>query len=458
MTQSRVTVMGLGHFGGGAGVTRWLVQQRECRVLLTDLATIEQLADSLDSIRDLIDAGAVALRLGGHEESDFRSTDLVVANPAVPRPWENRFLNAARAAGVPITTEIELLIDSLPDRQRIIGVTGTAGKSTTSAMIHHVLRACFGAARLGGNIGGSLLGAEIGADEWVVLELSSAMLWWMGAEGTSHARAPLRKASASRLTGKEGWPPHIAVITNFSDNHADWHGSLDHYRACKQRLIAHQRPGDYAVLGSGLRDWPTNQGVNRLDLVGDDPRLAGIDLLIPGRHNRLNAMMAAEACRAAGVAFERAIAALADFRGLPHRLELVNQTPDGRRFYNDSKCTTPAAAALAVESFDDPARLHVIVGGYDKKADLAPLAALGSRVARLYAIGAVGERIHALAPPGTCLHCRTLDVAVKSAMARMNAGDILLLSPGCASWDQFTNFEQRGERFTKLVQERIGAA
>ncbi len=497
MTQTRVTVMGLGHFGGGAGVTRWLVQQRECRVLLTDLAAAEQLADSLDSIRDLIDAGAVALRLGGHEESDFRSTDLVVANPAVPRPWENRFLNAAREAGVPITTEIELLIDSLPDRQRIIGVTGTAGKSTTSAMIHHVLRACFGAARLGGNIGGSLLGAEIGADEWVVLELSSAMLWWMGAgsqggmasrfaslgtpspgsagegrgggessviaanagiQSESHARAPLRKASASRLTGEDAWSPHIAVITNFSDNHADWHGSLDHYRECKQRLLAGQRAGDHAILGPGLRDWPTNRGVNRLDLVGDDPRLAGINLLIPGRHNRLNAMMAAEACRAAGVAFERAIAALADFRGLPHRLELVSQTPDGRRYYNDSKCTTPAAAALAVESFDHPGRLHVIVGGYDKKADLAPLAALGSRVARLYAIGAVGERIHALAPPGTCLHCRTLDVAVKSAMARMKAGDILLLSPGCASWDQFTNFEQRGERFTKLVQERIGAA
>ncbi len=491
MTQQRVTVMGLGHFGGGVGVTRWLVQRCGCRVLLTDLASADQLADSLESVRDLVDAGQVTLVLGGHEERDFRETDLVVANPAVPRPWENRFLNAAREAGAEITTEIELLIDSLPDRDRIIGVTGTAGKSTTSAMIHHILRAHCGAAHLGGNIGGSLLGVEIGAEEWVVLELSSAMLWWLGGAGTaddraplrkafasrltegtpspgsagegggggdfstSHARAPLRKASASRLTKTHKWSPHVAVITNFSDNHADWHGSLDHYRASKQHLLAHQHPGDHAILGPGLRDWPTSEGVERTDIAADDLRFAGISLLIPGGHNRLNALMAAEACRAAGVPFDESIAALADFRGLPHRLELVAQTKDGRRFYNDSKCTTPAAAALAVESFDDPARLHLIVGGYDKKADLAPLAALGERVARLYAIGAVGERIHDLAPTGTCLHCRTLDVAVRSAMARMEAGDILLLSPGCASWDQFTNFEQRGQRFIQLVRERL---
>lgn len=455
MMQQRVTVMGVGHFGGGAGVTRWLVEHGGCRVLLTDLAPADQLADSLDSIRDLVDAGHVGLRLGGHDERDFRETDLVVANPAVPRPWENRFLNAAREAGVPITTEIELLISSLPGRGRIIGVTGTAGKSTTSAMVHHILQVCGGAAHLGGNIGGSLLGAAIGVSDRVVLELSSAMLWWLGVERASYPCAPLRGAIASRLTEGDAWSPHVAVVTNFSDNHVDWHGSLAHYRASKQRLLSCQPAGDHAILGPGLRGWATNKGVSRTDLAADDPRLAGIDLLIPGGHNRLNALMAAEACCAAGVPVEQAVAALGNFRGLPHRLELVARSEDGRRFYNDSKCTTPAAAALAVESFDDPGRLHVIVGGYDKKADLAPLAALGERVARLYAIGAVADRIHAMARAGACLHCRTLDVAVKSAMARMNVGDILLLSPGCASWDQFTNFEQRGQRFTQLVRERL---
>ncbi|MCC6906353.1 MAG: UDP-N-acetylmuramoyl-L-alanine--D-glutamate ligase [Phycisphaerales bacterium] len=446
MTGSRVTVMGLGHFGGGAGVTRWLVETRGCDVLLTDLAPPHELAESLESIRDLIEAGRVELRLGGHDERDFTEADLIVANPAVPRPWENRFLQAARRAGVPITTEIELLLGTLPSRERIIAVTGTAGKSTTTAMIHHALAArssrssaqvATSKAHLGGNIGGSLLGADVGPEDWVVLELSSAMLHWLG-----------ESASCS-------FAPRIAVVTNLSDNHIDWHGSLEHYRQSKQRLLAAQQPGDTAILGPGLKDWPTRPGVRRIDVDGEDQRLAPINLLVPGRHNRLNALVAAEACAAVGIALPDALRAIESFPGLPHRLQLVAATPDGRRFYNDSKCTTPAAAVLAVESFDDPSRIHLIVGGYDKKADLAPLAALGERVARLYAIGAVGQVLHDLAPPGSCLHCRTLEVAVSNAAMRLVAGDVLLLSPGCASWDQFTNFEQRGDLFTRLVRQRL---
>jgi len=457
MSNPRVTVMGLGHFGGGAGVTRWLVQTRHCDVLLTDLAPAEQLADSLESIRDLVDAGRVHLRLGGHDERDFTESSLVVANPAVPRPWENRYLNAARAAGVPITTEIELLIFTLPNRDRVIAVTGTAGKSTTTAMIHHALQDTRHAAHLGGNIGGSLLGAPIAPDDWVVLELSSAMLHWLKQSPSSGSAGEGRGGGAFHLTPPAPFAPHIAVVTNLSDNHADWHGSLARYQQSKQHLLAHQQPGDTAILGPRLCDWPTGPGVNRIDVNAQDSRLDEITLLIPGRHNRLNALVAATACAAAGMEVDAAMRAIASFRGLSHRLQLVAQTEDGRCFYNDSKCTTPAAASLAVASFDDPLRLHLIVGGYDKKADLAPLAALGTRVSRLYSIGAVGQHLHDLAEVGTCLHCRTLEVAVASAMARMRAGDILLLSPGCASWDQFTNFEQRGERFAQLVRDRLAS-
>ncbi len=466
MSDQRVTVMGLGHFGGGAGVTRWLVETRGCDVLLTDLAPPDELADSLESIRDLVDSGRVELRLGGHDESDFAETDLVVANPAVPRPWENRFLNAARRAGVPITTEIELLLSTLPNRDRVIAVTGTAGKSTTTAMIHHALSnqqagakamRRRGSAHLGGNIGGSLLGVPIEPDDWVVLELSSAMLHWLNQSPNSGCAGEGRGGGALQFGPASPFAPRIAVVTNLSDNHTDWHGSLAHYRQSKQHLLAHQQPGDTAILGPGLNDWPTSRGVDRLEIDADDPRLGDIALLIPGRHNRLNALVAATACAAAGLDVADALRAIETFRGLPHRLQLVAETEDGRRFYNDSKCTTPTAAILAVNSFDDPGRIHLIVGGYDKKADLAPLAALGSRVSRLYAIGAVGERIHALAEPGSCLQCRTLEVAVSNAATRMAAGDILLLSPGCASWDQFTNFEQRGDRFTHLVRSRIEA-
>ena len=181
----RVTVMGLGHFGGGAAVTRWFCNQG-AHVVLTDVSTAEKLAGSLEQIKDLLDAGKVTLALGGHQVTDFTSCDLVVANPAVPRPWDNQYIKAAEEAKVPVTTEIRLVIERLPDPTRIIGITGSAGKSTTSAMIAHVLRAQLGddRVRFGGNIGGSLLGeleqmhqgATNGEGHWTLLELSSAMM------------------------------------------------------------------------------------------------------------------------------------------------------------------------------------------------------------------------------------------------------------------------------------------
>ncbi len=178
----RVTVMGLGRFGGGVGVTRWLVQHT-ARVLVTDLQPQEDLRESLAQLSPLIDDGSVQLRLGKHIQTDFTTCDLVVANPAVPVPWNNSFLKAGRGAGVPITTEIRLLVERL-NRQRVIGVTGTAGKSTTAAMTHHILTEIGTASHLGGNIGGSLLNqlGESQLRDWIVLELSSAMLHWLGSD------------------------------------------------------------------------------------------------------------------------------------------------------------------------------------------------------------------------------------------------------------------------------------
>ncbi len=225
----RVTVMGLGRFGGGVGVTRWLVE-RGASVLVTDMAPAEKLAEPLGDIDDLVRRGVVRTRLGEHNVSDFTDTDLVIANVAVPKPWENRFLRAAQAARVPVTTEIRLTIDRLPSRERTIAITGSAGKSTTSAMIHHALRTLGLPTAFGGNIGGSLLPeierGGITRETRVVLELSSAMLHWLG-----------------------DWSPRVAVFTNFSPNHLDWHGTLEHYRASKMRILRAQRPGDAAVLG-----------------------------------------------------------------------------------------------------------------------------------------------------------------------------------------------------------------
>ena len=421
----RVTVMGLGRFGGGVGVTRWLVQHG-ARVLVTDLQPQQDLQESLAQLSPLIDDGSVHLRLGQHVQSDFTTCDLVVANPAVPIPWNNSFLQAARGAGVPITTEIRLLVERL-NRQRVIGVTGTAGKSTTAAMIHHILvRAGFNA-HFGGNIGGSLLNHrdEIGADDWVVLELSSAMLYWLGED--------------VGFDGAVWWSPHVAVLTNLHENHLDWHGSFAHYQQCKHNIFKYQQPGDHALRGDEL-EAPT-------DLIR---------LQIPGAHNQRNAQMAiAAACAAVTLDPAEAAAGLGEFTGLPHRLQLVAEH-EGLRFYNDSKSTTPQATVLAVESFDTPKHIHLIAGGYDKGLDLSPITEIAPSLGGLYTIGATGRGIADTAARASCCEfCQTLDTAVERAMSKMRTGDVLLLSPGCASWDQFENYEQRGEAFSRCVQSHI---
>lgn len=417
----RVTIMGLGRFGGGAGAARWLSAQG-ASILITDLSSEDRLGDSLAELSDLTSSGDIKLRLGGHFEEDFTSCDLVVANPAVPHPWTNKYLLAARNAGVPLTTEIRLVAEQI-HRERVIGVTGTAGKSTTSSMIHHLLTRAGCRSHLGGNIGGSILGDldQIEPDAWIVLELSSAMLYWLS-EGVGSDSA-------------RGWSPHVSMMTNLRPNHLDWHGTMEHYEQSKRRIFTYQQAGDHRITEDDL------------------PAVNAMSLAIPGAHNQTNARFALAAVQAAiGISPDEAAPLLADFKGLPHRLQLVAER-GGQRFYNDSKSTTPRATVLAVRAFDDPARVHLIAGGYDKKIDLSDIAELSTEVAGLYTIGATGGAIADAAPnAATTFSCETLAVAVKRAMERMGDDAILLLSPGCASWDQFDNFESRGAAFAEAVE------
>ena len=433
---ARVTVMGLGRFGGGVGVVRWLAAHG-ADVLVTDLEPEERLAGSIAALAELIDDGRVRLRLGGHTVSDFTTCDLVVANPAVPLPWENRFLRAAHAAGVPITTEIALLVERLPARDRVIGVTGTVGKSTTAAMIAAGLRGAGRPATLGGNIGGSLLGEldSLDPSSWVVLELSSAMLHWLG-----EAR----------------WSPGIAVVTGLTPNHTDWHGSLDHYEASKRRILDRQAPGDACVLGPSVHGWSSAPGVRRT-LVEAAARVDG--LRVPGAHNAANAAVALAACLAAGTDREACERGIRAFEGLPHRLQAVCEASLGGgtvRVINDSKATTPEATLVALEAVRGLGPVHLIAGGYDKGIDLSPIARVAPELAGLYTIGATGDAL-ARAAGGNAESCRTLEAAVARAFERARGGGVVLLSPGCASWDQFENYERRGEAFCRLARERVEA-
>lgn len=454
----RVTVMGLGRFGGGIGVTRWLASQG-ADVLVTDRDPATDLADSIHRIKDLVDKGSVTLRLGEHNVSDFTACDLVVASAAVPKPWDNRFLRAAEGASIPITTEISLALEQLLRRgcTRTVGITGSAGKSTTTAMIHHALQTALpdrtdGRSKvvLGGNIGGSLLEAidSIDADTRVVLELSSAQLYWLGR--TMHTP----------------WSPRVAVVTNLSPNHLDWHGALDHYRSSKQELLKHQRPGDTAVLGPGVWDWRTLTPARAIEV---DPASFPLPIKLPGEHNRFNAAAALEACAALEPALDRSALAraIAAFGGLAHRLQLVAEAalPNGGppvRYYNDSKSTTPESALKAVEAVAAApggrlGAIHLIAGGYDKGSDLAPIARLAPELAGLYTLGATGPALATLAGGEVrgAFSCATLAAAFDRARSRLRPGDVLLLSPGCASWDQYVNFEARGDEFVALVHAAV---
>jgi len=448
----RVTVMGLGRFGGGVGAATFLAQ-RGARVTITDLLPAEKLAESMAQLQGLPVADWC---LGGHRESDFLEADLVVVNPAVPP--DNRFLQLARQAGVPLTSEMALFWQH--HRGKVVGVTGSNGKSTTAALVHSILQSAGLTSRLGGNIGRSLLLEvdRIGPDDWAVLELSSFQL------------EDLNRLPAS---------PHVTIVTNFSPNHLDWHGSLADYRRAKQAALCWQTPECVAVLNADDTDvysWPAYG--RRLDFGLTDSGRCGLFarpeggavfrnrerelviplsnwLRLPGRHNLQNALAAACAALAIGVPLSAVQAGLETFQPLPHRLEFVVETA-GRRFYNDSLATTPESAVAALNAFDVPVVL--LAGGYDKQIDLDAMAAAVAQKAKAVALmGQTAELLqelvegHLAGRPLPMRQCRSLDEAFTWAAGQSAAGDVVLLSPGCASYDWFLNFADRGEQFVRLA-------
>ena len=422
----RVTVLGLGRFGGGISVARWLCGQN-ARVTVVDREPAEKLADSVRQLDGL----PITFRLGDERESDFTQTDFVVTSPAV-KPT-HPLLAAAGSAGVPVTTEICLFAERCP--ARVFGVTGTKGKSTTSKLLGLMLDSVSpgGQAFVGGNIGKSLLADLPRMDERsiVVLELSSYMLHWLG---------------------KMHWSPHVAVLTMLGRDHLDWHGGEAAYLDAKRNIVRFQRPGGLLVRRDDAvsQTFRTQPGVSTAIYPTDT--LPPLPLKLPGVHNQANAQAAFLAAGHAGVTFEAAAAAVQDFAGLAHRLQLVVEA-GGVRYFNDSIATIPEAAVLACEAFE-PGRVIQIVGGSVKEGLSWDVMCerLATRCKRVLTIGQIG--------PALAERCgaagefvATLDAAVARAKQIADSGDVVLLSPGTASYDQFANFEQRGERFAALARD-----
>ncbi len=366
----------------------------------------------------------VEVHLGREEERLLQGIDLVVKSPGVP--GETPLVAGARARSVTVWSEIELGARLLPNR--ILGVTGTNGKTTTSELLGAVFRAAGEPVEVAGNVGRPLtsLAGSVSPESWIVCELSSF-----------------------QLEDVETLRPRIAVLLNLEPDHLDRHGSFESYSDTKLRIFERQTGEDTAVVPRGFGAVPG--AASRIDFRFDDE--LPVEPRIPGPHNRENAAAATAAARAAGLGDDAIAEALSTFPGVPHRIELVRER-DRVRYVNDSKATNVAAARRALASFPE-SPLHVILGGRGKAEPYEPLASSFKAGDRAYLIGeAAAEIAPALDNAGVPLvQSGDLATAVRAASSAAPPGGVVLLSPACASFDQFESFEARGDEFRRLVEE-----
>ena len=379
-------------------------------------------------------AGFPGATIADPETIDLAGFDGLVVSPGVPI---NRHPIAAkaRAASVPIIGDIELFAQaraSLPPH-KVVGITGTNGKSTTTALIHHILESAGIPARLGGNIGKPILGEEpLPVGGVYVLELSSYQI------------------DVTFTLDCE-----VAILLNITPDHLDRYDGFAGYAASKARLFAMQSAGHAAIIGIG--DTASAQIARGLSARGEHlTKIAPGGCMdqsrwpsLQGPHNAQNALAAITACQALGVSEAAIDRGLESFKGLPHRMELV-RTLNSVGFVNDSKATNPESTAPALAAFP---RIHWILGGQAKSDDLDACAPHFGHVVRAYTIGDAGPRFAAiLAPHMLVEESGVLGAAVTSAAANARAGETVLLSPACASFDQFRDFEDRGDRFRAAVE------
>lgn len=445
LAKRKIAVIGLGKTGRASAE---FLASKGARVVATD----EKPPVLLGDIETEWKRFGEAIQWAAYDEGILSGADLVVPSPGVPPA--NAILRAAIRKGIPILSELEIAARFL--RIPMIAITGTNGKTTTTSLTGHIFTECGKKVFVGGNIGNPLIGYVGGpqADDYAVVEVSSFQLQWT-----------------------ETFRPHVAALLNTTCDHVDYHGSFAAYREAKERIFAHQGPDDFAILNGDEEETEVLAGrlaaqILRFSSTG---RLEGAGLFlegetlicrlsvdaretyplgmikIPGRHNVENVMTALAIARVCGCEPGDIIRAVDGFKGMAHRIEYVAHKK-GVAFYDDSKGTNVDAVKRAMETFAAPVVL--LLGGRDKEGDFDTLAPLiREKVKLLVLFGEARERIHQLV--GGIVETRitpTLEQGIRVAHEQALAGDVVLLSPGCASFDEFRDYKDRGQFFRKTVE------
>jgi len=461
-----VVILGLAR--QGTALARFFATQG-ARVTVSDLQSAEELAPARQALAGL----PIDYVLGGHPESLLTGCDLLCLSGGVPTDLP--IVRAARARGIPLSNDTQLTLERSP--APVIGVTGSAGKTTTTTLVGKILQASGQTAHVGGNIGTPLIDRldQVAATDWLVLEMSSFQL---------------------ELCTRS---PRVAAVLNLTPNHLDRHPSLSHYAAAKANILRWQQPGDVAVLGlddATTGAWGRERRVTIPEGVGQPalafplaaevqgfgraadpvppisgafvrgewaiwrkgteelPILPVAEIRLRGWHNVLNVLAACALAGAAGATVAAMAEAVREFRGVEHRLEIV-RTHRGVQWVNDSIATTPERALAALRAFDQP--IVLLAGGRDKKLPWDELAQeIGRRVRWLFCFGEAGpmiaEVVRARKVATQVRVCADLAEAVAAAAAAAHPGDVVLLAPGGTSFDAYRDFAARGEHFRQLVQ------
>ena len=456
----KITVMGLGLYKEGSGIsaTRFLLS-RGAKVTVTDLKTKAELIDQIKRLGKL--ANQVRFVLGKHRESDFKNVDMIIKNPAIPR--KSKYLEIARANNIPIETDISLFF-KLVNRRQIIGITGARGKSTVTTLIYEILKQAKDNVIIGGNITKSPLVQlnKMKKNGLAILELSS----WL-----------LESLEDAKLS------PRIAVFTNIYPDHLNTYKDIDDYAAAKENIFKWQINQDYVVLnldneftkkmGSRVpskRFWFSlkefknengcflkNKNIYFRNNGHEEKVLSVADIKMPGSHNIANVLAAVCVCKLYGLKSENIKKVVSVFYGVPNRLELLREIKDVK-YYNDTTSTMPEASLVALQALKSSKKnIILIAGGADKGLDFTELVKEIEKTVKSLVLfkGTGTDRILKLLKTKKidCAVANSMSEAIGLAKSFSKTGDIILLSPACASFGMFKNEFDRGDQFRSLVDK-----